>query len=227
MNLKLIKFNLKRKVYDWLGKTSLSRVQLNQWLKKIDIKTNRVLEVGASFNPVVKKVKSWKVKEYKTLDNNLERDCSPDFDVDLNHLEKDKKTVKNVARYSPNIIFCLEVMEYIYKPYEVLRFFNNILADGGILYISFHKIYPVHEPYKYDSLRYTKYGIINLLKDAGFTDWKITPRITTKGRESLASFYKQEKMHVLKKSNLPQDIGYLIIAKAGAKKSRTLSKTIL
>ena len=104
-------------------------------------------------------------------------------------------------------------MEYIYKPDMVLKFFHDVLAPGGILYISFHTIYPVHQPYKYDSLRYTKWGIINLLKDAGFSKWEITTRVATQGLKELKTFYKKEKMFALKKSNLPYDIGYFVKAK--------------
>jgi len=85
MNLRLIKYKIKSTLYGILGKTSYSRIQLNNWLKKIEVKKDRILEVGASLNPVIKKVKSWQVVEYKTLDNNLEL-YNPDFDLDLNQL---------------------------------------------------------------------------------------------------------------------------------------------
>jgi SAM-dependent methyltransferase len=213
MNLQLIKYKTKSVLCKLFGKTSYSRVQLNDWLKKIEVKADRVLEVGANFNPVIKKVKKWQVKHYKTLDNNLENNCNPDFNLDLNHLSPKDNAVKRVFRYQPNIIFCLEVMEYIYKPNMVLKFFYDVLAPEGILYISFHTIYPVHQPYKYDSLRYTKWGIINLLKDAGFSKWEIAPRVATQGLKELKTFYKKEKMFALKKSNLPYDIGYFVKAK--------------
>ncbi len=224
MKLQIIKTYLKYKVFNLLGKTSLSRIQLNKWLKSVDIETDKVLEVGSSFNPIISKVSGWKVNKYKTLDNNLEKDCNPDFNLDLNCLrfsdkygwiskrKKDNRTIKKIFNYQPNIIFCLEVMEYIYKPDTVLRLFYDILDKKGILYISFHTNYPVHNPYEHDSLRYTKWGIINLLKEAGFPKWEITPRKATKGLKELKSFYKKEKMWVLKNNDLVVDIGYLVKA---------------
>jgi len=230
MNSRLIKYRLKQVLYKLLGKTSYSRIQLNDWLKNIDVNKNGVLEVGAGSNPVIKKVKSFQVKQYKTLDNNFQIDCKPDFNLDLNQIRfSDKngwiskagpqttpdinnKVIKKVFKYSPNIIFCLEVMEYIYKPETVLKFFYDILAPGGVLYISFHTIYPVHEPYEYDSLRYTKWGIIHLLEEVGFSKWEVTPRTATKGSEELKKFYKKEKMFALKNSELPYDIGYFVKA---------------
>jgi len=137
MNLNLIKYHLKQILYKLLGKTSFSRIQLNDWLKKIGVKADRVLEVGPSFNPVIKKVKKWQVKTYKTLDNNLENSCNPDFNLDLNHIDYKGSIVKKVFKYKPKVIFCLEVMEYVYKPDAVLKFFYDILAPEGNLYISF------------------------------------------------------------------------------------------
>lgn len=197
--------------------SSYTRVQLNDWLKSISISSKRVLEVGASLNPVIKKVNKWDVKEYKTLDNNIEVDCKPDFFVDLNLLHfSDKngwgRSVQKVLQYKPNVLFCLEVMEYIYKPETVLKFFYEVLAPKGTLYISFHSIYPIHQPYKFDSLRYTKWGIVHLLEEVGFTKWEITPRIATKGRDALNAFYKAEKMHGLRNSNEQFNIGYFIKA---------------
>ncbi len=224
MKFQIIKTHLKNKIFNLIGKTSLSRIQLNRWLKSVDIKTDKVLEVGPSFNPVINKVRSWKVNRYKTLDNNLEADCNPNFSLDLNHIrfsdkygwigkrKKDNRVIKEVFKFSPNIIFCLEVMEYIYKPNEVLAFFHDFLSKDGTLYISFHSIYPVHEPYKYDSLRYTKWGVINLLKDSGFSKWEIEPRTVTVGKSELLSFYKKEKMRALKNSDLIIETGYLVKA---------------
>lgn len=212
MTLQYLKTQLKNKLFPFIKRTSQTRVQLNKWLKTIVVEADKVLEVGAGFNPIIKKVKVWKVKKYKTLDNNLENPCNPDFNLDLNRFSYKDPVAKQVFKYKPNIIFCIEVMEYIYKPDKVLKFFYDILSSKGILYISFHTIYPVHQPYKYDSLRYTKWGIINLLKDAGFSKWEITARVATKGLKELKAFYKKEKMSSLKNSNLPFDIGYFVKA---------------
>ncbi len=190
-----------------LGRTSITRIQLNNWLSSISINTNKVLEIGAGKNPVIQRVNKWKTKEYKTLDNNQQGMCNPDFEIDLNSLmwsdtkgwvsknHNYQRALKEVLKYKPNILFCLEVMEYLYKPETILKFFYDILLPKGILYISFHFIYPVHEPYEYDSLRYTEQGVINLLKEAGFKRIYITKRIATKGRESLKRFFYLERMH--------------------------------
>jgi len=224
MKLKHIIRKLKTKLGILLRGTSYTRIQLNDWLKTISVDVDRVLEVGASLNPVITKVKSWKVTQYKTLDNNLEVECNPDFPLDLNLLVwsdkkgwmtkvKGKQTTLNKAlRYKPQVLFCLEVMEYIYKPETVLKFFHDVLAPGGILYISFHTIYPIHKPKEYDSLRFTKWGIMRLLKDVGFTSLEITPRAATKGRDSLRNFFKNERMHALWSAKETFDIGSFVKA---------------
>ncbi|MEI6775113.1 MAG: hypothetical protein WCL18_10510 [bacterium] len=172
----------------------------------------------------MKKVTSWNVKEYKTLDNNLESKVKPDFRIDLNLLrwsdrhgwttknEGETKDIKEVIKYKPNVLFCLEVMEYIYKPDTALKFFYDILSPKGVLYISFHSIYPIHQPYKFDSLRYTKWGITHLLEEVGFSRWDITSRKATEGKDSLSAFYRKEKMKYLIHNKDLFDIGYFIKA---------------
>lgn len=224
MNLPHLIRKIKLQLIHLLWGKSLTRIQLNDWLKTISVNTERVLEVGASHIPVINKVKLWNVKDYKTLDNNSEAQCNPTFQIDLNLLiwsdkfgwisknKSEEKTIQKALKYTPNVLFCLEVMEYIYKPDTVLKFFYDLLAPKGILYISFHTIYPIHEPCRFDSLRYTKWGIIHLLEEAGFAKWEITPRRASKGRGSLALFFKEENMKGTNKRKELLDIGYLIKA---------------
>lgn len=75
-----------------------------------------------------------------------------------------------------DIAFCIEVSEYLYNPLQALQNINNFLKSGGLLYISFNFIYPVHNPVKYDYLRYTPNGAIKLLQEAGFKIEEVVPR---------------------------------------------------
>lgn len=224
MVFRFIKYKVKKSIIGFIRKPSYSRIQLEEWLKSIDVNAERVLDVGTNFNPVADRVKNWRVNQYKILDNNLEGDCCPDFKLDLNRIyfsdkygwrgktNKETETLKTIFNFSPNIIFCIEVMEYIYRPETVLKFFYDVLEKNGVLYISFHTIYPVHEPYRYDSLRYTKWGIMHLLKEVNFSNWKIIPRKATRGINELTAFYKNEKMRTLKNNNLIFDTGYFVKA---------------
>jgi len=59
------------------------RNQLEEYLKTLDIKADRVLDVGGASNPVKSRVSSWNVKEYKIVDNGLE-DGDYDYEIELN-----------------------------------------------------------------------------------------------------------------------------------------------
>ena len=59
------------------------RDQLESYLKTLDIKADRVLDVGGAALLVKDRVKSWDVEEYKIADNNIEQGES-DFYIDLN-----------------------------------------------------------------------------------------------------------------------------------------------
>ena len=84
------------------------REVLEEYLKTLNIKADRVLDVGGASNPVKSRVKSWEVDECKIADSGLE-DGEYDIGMDLNTID-----IVNLNLLSNfNIIFCLEVMEYI------------------------------------------------------------------------------------------------------------------
>ncbi|GIW64485.1 MAG: hypothetical protein KatS3mg092_0418 [Patescibacteria group bacterium] len=218
INNKLISY-IKR----FLGLESLFRVQLEKWLENINVTANKVLDIGGGLKPVKNRVKKWDVKEYKILDNNLQGNFNPDFYIDLNDIIYSdkygwilksvcyKKDFNKIIKESFDVIFCLEVMEYIYNPLTVLKFIYHILTPGGILYISFPSIYPIHAPQEYDYLRYTKSAIIRFLKESRFSNWKIDPRTATAGAQDLLNFYKKERMKGVK-DKIILDIGYMVKA---------------
>ena len=77
---------------------SFYRNQLEDWLKEIDVKADRVLDIGGSAYPVTKRVKSWEVKEYKILDNNNEQGLhekwqKPDFVMHIDNVGFDSEKV--------------------------------------------------------------------------------------------------------------------------------------
>lgn len=210
MNILYIKHELHYLMNKILGINNSTRNQLEEWLSKIDVVGGRVLDVGVGFSPVKNRLRNFNPNSYRTLDNNSENEIKPDFVIDLNILE-DKEAIRKVMDYSPTTIFCLEVMEYIYRPFEVMKFFHKSLSKDGVLYISFHTFYPWHKPYNNDYLRYTKAGVIKLLEEAGFTKWEIKSRVATSGGSNLLNFFKKEGLIGFRdKVNL--DIGYLVKA---------------
>ena len=114
---------------------SYFRNQLEDWLKTIDVKADRVLDVGGGANPVKGRTKSWDVKEYKILDNGLEKMKQwPDIVADINNrgeiIDRHQKSIvekQKLVLDKFDQVFCLEVMEYIYNPLEALRNIKRLL----------------------------------------------------------------------------------------------------
>lgn len=180
---------------------SYYREQLESWIKKIDVECDSVLDVGGGEKPIPKRVRSFKVRRYKILD--VDAQYRPDYFADINYI--------NDIEDPFDCLFCLEVFEYIWNPVQAIENISSFLKPGGIAYVSFPTIYPVHNPYGMDYMRYTKFGVEKLLGTA-FQTWEITPRVATQGLASLSSFYSMEGMHPLKNTSIVFDIGYLVKA---------------
>ncbi len=150
--------------------SSYYRQQLEAWLKGLNIKADRVLDVGGTQLPVEKRVKSWDVQDYQVLDLPEPHTSGPrDLKWDLNApLLTDPEPFDTV--------FCLEVMEYIWDPATALKNLGKFTAPGGTLYITFPYYYPPHEPLAQDALRYTLGGAVRLLAEGGFELQEMIPR---------------------------------------------------
>ena len=156
---------------------------LEAYLKTLDIKADRVLDVGGAALPVKGRVKSFDVKEYDILD-------LPNYDLNYRF---------TLTKQSVDIVFCLEVMEYIFNPFIAIENLGRLLVDGGILYITFQFLYPVHNPKEADYMRYTKQGAIKLLNEEGFKILKVIPRtMTPEGQVLIRQFRIAEGMHAAK-----------------------------
>ncbi len=190
--------------------SSYTRNQLEEWVKNIDVKADRVLDIGGSQLPIKGRTKSWDVKDYKILDLEQPHECKvkPDIITDLNDIITDK-TFDNYF----DVAFCLEVMEYMWMPGIALNNIKHLLKKGGILYISFHFIYPMHNPNGKDYLRYTRWGVEKLLKETGFE----IDRDFSKSRlaidfRGLMGWFRSEKMRPSNDYYLHNEVGYLVKA---------------
>ena len=148
---------------------SKSREQLEEWVATIDVTNRKVLDVGGSQLPVIKRIKG-NAKECLILDLEQPHEVKTKPDI-VGDIEKWDLPLKYREYFSA--VFCLEVMEYLTRPAEALEHIYNAMEKNGLLFISFHFIYPVHKPSGRDFLRYTEYGAIKLLNDAGFDTLEI------------------------------------------------------
>jgi len=190
--------------------SSYTRQQLENWLREIDVGDVLVLDVGGAQNPVKGRTKSWNAKRYDILDlpEPHEWNARPDILADIQEINwKDEYFYGLKGAY--DIVFCLEVSEYWFNPLGALRNIARFLREGGLLYISFHFLYPHHNPEKKDFLRYTRWGVEKLLKGAGFKILEIRARNAVYP-DKIIEFYDNEGMRGIR--NLSGEIGYLVKA---------------
>lgn len=166
------------------------RLSLNHWLSDLDVKANRVLDIGGSQEPVKGRTKSWDVKDYMIADLPEPHKGSPKPDIvmDLN-----KPSVKLIEF---DLIFCLEVFDYIYDPMVAMKNIARLLSLDGTAWVSFPSVYPLHQPVEDDALRYMPGGIVKLAEAA-----KLTVEQMIKRRPEtnlLEQFYQAERMRAAK-----------------------------
>lgn len=153
--------------------SSSYRMELDKWLRELDVKADRVLDIGGSQLPVKGRTKSWDVKEYLIADLPEPHVGSPKPDIELDmNLDADVSgRPKHWENYIPpiDLIFCLEVFEYIYDPMNAMLLIQDILVSGGTAWVSFPAFYPHHQPIEDDALRYMPAGIVKLAQSAGLS----------------------------------------------------------
>lgn len=71
--------------------------------------------------------------------------------------------------------FCLEVIEHVWDSKTLLSNIYDNLKPGGVLYFSQPYQYETHK--EDDRIRYTHYGLLQLLAEVGFTDIVVTPTV--------------------------------------------------
>jgi len=158
---------------------SETRKQLENWIKEIEVNdTDKVLDVGGSQLPVKKRIVFNDTAIFKILDLEKPHQCKvkPDIICDLNNgYFQEGQDPNDLTGY--DVAFCLEVTEYLWNPVEAFETINSMLKQGGLLYVSFHFIYPVHNPKECDYLRYTPMGATKILQETGFDIIEIMPRL--------------------------------------------------
>lgn len=190
------------------------RIQLEDYLRTIDVKADAVLDVGGLQNPIRSRVHSWEVKKYKIFDVVEEmNEEKADYVGDLSRsLQYHKKINELEGEF--DVIFCLEVMEYVFDPLTALENIQGFMKSGGVAYISFPFVYPMHPPLGTDYLRYTQDGVEKLLEEAGLKDFDIFVRRAGPGRNTLKRFYDEEGTRYRRDDpSLLDHTGYIVKAR--------------
>lgn len=162
---------------------SFYRDQLEKYLKTLNIKANLVLDIGGQQKPVKGRTNTWDVKEFYVLDK-------PELDLDEPKIK---------FEYKSDLIFCLEVFEYLIEPVTAMKNIAGYLIPNGKAIISFPLIYPLHNEVEFDSLRYTISGIERIAKKAGLMVKKVNTRDAKS--KTLVNYYSEDGMKAAKGYN--------------------------
>jgi SAM-dependent methyltransferase len=171
--------------------SSSYRNSLNKWLSQLEVKADRVLDIGGSQEQMPGRVKSWDVEEYQIADLPEPHKDSPKPEVELD-LNVGGCGLENDI----DLVFCLEVMEYVWNPYMAFEEIARVLKPGGTAWVSFPSFYPLHQPVEDDALRYMPGGIRKLAKAAGLTVVQMIPRRPE--TNLLQQFYSAERLRAAK-----------------------------
>lgn len=194
--------------------SSFFRQQLEAYVAQLDIKADAVLDVGGLQFPIKNRVKSWEVGKYKILDVQKTMKAAKgekaDYVGDVSRSLDYHESI-NELDAGFDIVFCLEVMEYVFDPLTALKNIRIFLKDGGTAYISFPFVYPIHPPEDTDFLRYTEHGVEKLLKEAGLKHQDTFVRRAGPGRQSLKRFFDEEGMKYRRDDlSFLDHIGYIV-----------------
>lgn len=200
--------------------SSSYRMELDRWLNNLDVRADRVLDIGGSQLPVKSRTKTWDVNEYFIADLPEPHVGSPkpDIELDLNHpslqgfpreFNQDSNYTFN---YPPNkatfnMIFCLEVFDYIWNPVVALSFISTLLEYGGTAWVTFPFVYPTHQPIEEDAFRYTEFGVHKLAEASGLDMAEVIRRRPE--TDAIEQLWRRERMRAAK--NYDHDVtGWIV-----------------
>ncbi|MDA0376343.1 MAG: class I SAM-dependent methyltransferase [bacterium] len=91
----------------------------------------------------------------------LDIEVRPDVHVDIIADVHDLSIIKDEMY---DVILCAEVLEHLHTPAKAIAEMRRILKLGGIIILTTRFIFPLHDV-PHDYYRYTKYGLIHLMKE--------------------------------------------------------------
>lgn len=133
--------------------TSVYKQQLKDWVAQLDVKAEKVIDIGGSQDPIKGRTRSWEVKHYLIADLADPHINNQSADILLN-LDSDDVNILNIGKC--DMLFCLEVFDYIRDPMKAFDNLSCLLRSGGSAWVTFPAFYPLHNPVEDEGLRYTE-----------------------------------------------------------------------
>lgn len=158
---------------------SFYRQQLEDYLKKTDIKAKLLYDIGGKQKSIKGRTKTWEVQELVCLD-------LPEYDLNEPQIHERKA----------DFVLCLEVFEYLINPLQAMKNISDSLEKNGVAIVSFPFVYPIHNEVEFDSLRYTLSGIKRFAKIVNLTIENVHYRRTK--TSTLVQYYQQDGMKMAK-----------------------------
>ena len=171
--------------------SSSYRNSLNEWLAGLEVVAENVLDIGGSQEQAKDRVKSWKVDRYVIADLPAPHKDSPKPEVEI-----DLNTTKPSVFDDYDLIFCLEVFDYVYDPVNAMKVIASHLCPGGTAWVSFPSFYPLHQPVEDDALRFMPGGIQKLADRVGLQVVEMIPRRME--TNLLEQWYRAERLRAAK-----------------------------
>lgn len=173
--------------------SSSYRQELDKWLRSHDVKAHKLLDIGGSQLPLKGRTATFDVDFYQIADLPHPHVDSPKpgiiLDLNFPTLTEDDK-----EKY--DAIYCLEVFDYIWNPVDAMKTIHDLLAPGGIAWITFPTVYPHHQPVEDDALRYMRGGIEKLCKFTGLQIIEMIPRRPE--TDAVEQLWRRERMRAAK-----------------------------
>ena len=174
--------------------SSSYRMELDKWLKGLDVKAKTVLDIGGSQLPVRGRTKSWDVWQYFIADLPNPHKDSPKPDIEFN-LEKQDWGYE-YGELKADLVFCLEVFDYIVLPDCALANLKDMVTTNGAIWATFPFLYPTHQPIEDEGLRYTENSIYRLADMVGL---KVTEMIRRRPEtNAIENLWRSERMRAAK-----------------------------
>jgi SAM-dependent methyltransferase len=179
--------------------SSSYRATLDEYLSRLEIIADTVIDIGGSQLELDKRLKKFDVKKciIADLPSPHKDSKKPDLPWDMNEPiwdMADKSLIKYVG--VADVVTCFEVMEYIWNPLAMFGNIEFLLRKDGIAYVSFPSFYPMHEPIEDDALRYMPAGITKLANYVGLEIISMEKRKPE--TNALQNFFSIERLRAAK-----------------------------
>lgn len=182
--------------------SSSHRNSLNEFLSGLKLDCDTLIDCGGSQEKLPARVKKFNVKNYIILDLTEPHANSPKPDIawDMNDLidfnYANARGVYGRVKGAADIVTAFELTDYIYLPGNMMRNIAFMLKPGGISYVSYPSVYPLHQPIEDDALRYMPGGIKKLANYAGLEIVEVVKRRPE--TDLFEQFYRAERMRAAK-----------------------------